>query len=69
VNNRITLVTYNLAKEGCITYNEKSGVFFKGREYLLFTVSFELENNKFSEVKIPVQMIPILKPMQPVSNL
>ena len=45
---------------------KNQALFFKRGEYLLFTVSFELENNKLSEVKTPVQMIPILKPMQPV---
>jgi len=68
--NVITLVAYNPAKERWIIYNdENQALFFKGKEHLLFTaynVSFELEGNEFIEVKTPVQMIPILKPMQPV---
>ncbi|HIP58462.1 MAG TPA: hypothetical protein EYH00_04065, partial [Archaeoglobus profundus] len=68
--NVITLLAYNPAKERWIIYDdENQALFFKGREYLLFTaynVSFKLEGDKFIEVETPTQMIPILKPMQPI---
>jgi len=68
--NVITLIAYNPAKNKRIIYDDTSqAMFFKGKEYMLFTaynVSFELEGNDFIEVKTPKQMIPALKPMNPI---
>ncbi len=67
--NVLTLIAFNPAKQERIIYdNPEQAAFFKGRESLLFTaynVSFELEGNKFIEVKTPVQRIPAMPPMKP----
>ena len=68
--NVLTIIAYNPAKQKEIIYdNAEQALFFKGRETLLFTaynVSFELEGNKYIEVKTPIQKIPALQPMKPV---
>ncbi len=68
--NVITLIAYNPAKQERIIYdNAEQALFFKGRETLLFTaynVSFDLEGNKYIEVKTPIQKIPAMPPMKPV---
>ncbi len=68
--NVITLIAYNPAEEKRIIYdNPEQAMFFKGRESLLFTaynVSFELEGNRYIEVKTPVQKIPAIPPMKPI---
>ena len=69
--NVIMLNVYNPAKEERIIYDTKEqALFFRGREKLLFyayNVSFRLVGPKGFVVETPVQRIPALPPMKPVT--
>ncbi len=67
----LVLTIYNDAKNVKIEYsNQLEAGFFAGRENMLFTaynLELELEGNDWVKVKTPVQKIPALPPMQPVT--
>ncbi len=67
----LVLTVYNDARNVKIEYNNQMEAgFFAGRENMLFTaynLELELEGGDYIEVKTPVQKIPALPPMQPIT--